>query len=234
MNVTVAGHRRLRTRFRPATPHWWLVADATLILADISHRQGVLSHLSFLVTEESGFGEIFQYGKTAVGVLLLTILSARRASLSALIWALVLLLVLLDDSLELHERGGVYLAGALGLESIGALRGNHLGELIAFAGLAVCCMIAVGVGWRYGDREDRRLTRTLLMWFGALAFCAVVLDAVSSFTRRSRFGGGVAALENGGEMIVMSLLVISVWARLRRDAVGATIGPAGPQMRDVP
>lgn len=210
--------------------HSWLLADAAFILADIFQRQGILTHVGFLVSEERGFAELFQYGKIGFGILLLTLLAARRASLSALMWALVLMLVLLDDSLALHEQGGVYLERAMGLRSFGPLRANQVGEVIAFAGLAVCCLTAVAIGWRHADGEDRRLTRTLLVWFSALAFCAVVLDAVASFTRRSRFGGGFAVLEDGGEMIVMSFLVMSVWATLRPPA------PVGPALRagDVP
>ncbi len=230
-NVTLAGsHQGPRPGSPGAMLHSWLLADAAFILADIFQRQGILTHVGFLVSEERGFAELFQYGKTGFGILLLTLLAARRASLSALMWALVLMLVLLDDSLALHEQGGVYLERAMGLRSFGPLRANQIGEVIAFAGLAVCCLTAVAIGWRHADGEDRRLTRTLLVWFSALAFCAVVLDAVASFTRRSRFGGGVAALEDGGEMIVMSFLVMSVWATLRPPA------PVGPALRagDVP
>ena len=157
---------------------------------------------------------------------MLAALAVRRTSVSALMWAAVLLIALLDDSLTLHERTGDYLARAAALPAFGALRANQVGELVFYACVGVLCTMAVAIGWRYGDHEDHRLSRTLLVWFAALGFCAVLLDALASLTRRSRVGAAFGMLDDGGEMIVMSFLVITVWTGLRR-----TLGSRAHRLR---
>ncbi len=204
--------------------HWFFLGDAILIGADVLQRNGVLSDVRFLVTHEAGFGEIFQYVKAALAVVMLATLAIRRRSVSALMWAILLTIVLLDDSLSIHERAGVHLAAVAGLPHAGALRANQVGELICFAGLGLLCAIAVAVGWYRGDPEDRRFSRTLLVWFGALGFCAVVLDAVASLARGSAVAGAFGVLEDGGEMIVLTFLLIAVWRGLRPAVVFGSPG----------
>ena len=206
--------------------HWFFLGDAILIGADVLQRNQVLSDVRFLVTHEAGFGEIFQYVKAALAVVMLTTLAIRRRSVSALMWAVLLTIALLDDSLSIHERAGDHLAAFAGLRQVGALRANQVGELAFFAGLGLLCAIVVAVGWYWGDAEDHRFSRTLLVWFGALGFCAVVLDAVASLARGSRVAGAFGVLEDGGEMIVMTFLLIGVWRGLRRALEPGSPGTA--------
>jgi hypothetical protein len=195
---------------------WLLLGDALLIAADVLQRNMLLHDVRSLVTHDRGYGEIFQYGKAAFGCVLLLWIAARRASLSALLWAVLLAVVLLDDSLEIHERAGGLLAPVLGLASFGSLRADRVGDVVFYGGLGMFCLAAIGLGWWRGDKDDRRLSRTLLVWFAALGFCAVILDAVSSLLRKSSWGPWFAALEDGGEMVVLSFLVVAVWTAFQQ------------------
>lgn len=188
-----------------------LFADALFIGADILQRQGVLHDVRFLVTHDRGFGELFQYSKAALGCFLLVRMGARRSSYAAFTWAGLLALVLLDDSLELHEHAGEMLAPLLRLPSIGSLRANQVGELVFYAALGTACLVALGLAWWRGDGQERALSRTLFPWFAALGFCAVLLDAVSSLTRKTALGIDFALLEDGGEMVVLSFLTAALW-----------------------
>ena len=195
---------------------WLLVVDGLLIAADLLCRLQVLADVRFLVSQERGFGELFMYAKAAAGVVMLTVLADRGASLALLLWALVFLLVLADDALALHERAGQYLASFADLPSFGALRDNQVGELAFFVWLGTCCAVLVGLAWHVGTPGDRRLSRVLLVCFGALGFCATALDAMASSMRRSRYGDAFVVLEDGGEMLVMSVVVATASAAFRR------------------
>ncbi len=196
-----------------------LLGDALFIGADSLQRRHVLHDVRFLVTHDRGYGEVFQYGKAALGCLLLVRMGSRRSSLAAFTWAGLLLLVLLDDSLELHEHAGEFLAPRLGLPSVGSLRANQLGELIFYSGLGALCLTALAVAWWNGDTDDRALSRLLFPWFAALGFCAVILDAVDSLMRKTAWAVDFALLEDGGEMIVLSFLTACVLSAYERSRV---------------
>jgi hypothetical protein len=204
-----------------------LLVDALLIGADILQRQHVLSDERFRVTHEAGLGEIFQYCKAAAGVVILTALAVRQRSFSTFAWALMFLAILSDDALSLHERAGDYLAAVFLLPSMGALRGNQIGELAFYGCLGVCCAIVLAIGWYRGTEHDRDLTRALFVWFGALGFFAVGFDVLSSSMRRSRYAPVVALLEDGGEMLIMSLYIATVWAYFWRVS---GVGPPGQRV----
>jgi hypothetical protein len=203
-----------------------LVGDALFIGADILQRRHMLHDVRFLITHDRGYGELFQYCKAGLGCLLLLHRAVQRASLASLTWSGLLALVLLDDSLQLHERSGDFLAVALRLPAIGTLRGNQLGELIFYAAVGIVSLAAVAVAWRHADAADRALSRSLLAWFVALAFCAVVLDAVDSLMRKTPWAVDFALLEDGGEMIVLSFLTACVWTAFERSRVDRRSIPA--------
>lgn len=193
-----------------------LLGDALFIGADILQRVHVLHDVRFLVTHDRGYGEVFQYFEAGLGCLLLIWVGVRRSSFTAFTWAVLLALVLLDDSLELHEHAGDFLAPRLGLPSFGALRANQAGELIFYGVLGAGCLAALAVAWWRGGADERRLSRSLFPWFAALGFCAVILDAVDSLLRRTSWGVEFALLEDGGEMIVLSFLTACVWRAFER------------------
>jgi hypothetical protein len=189
-----------------------------LIAADVLHRQHYLAGARFLVNHETGFGELVQYGKAAAACAMLASLAVRRWSISTLAWAGLLLFVLVDDSMSIHERAGNRLAAGFGLQGWGSLRANHVGELIFFGCAALVCAAVLASAWYFGREEDRRLSRALIVWFGALGFCAVVLDAVSSLARGSNLAELAAIVEDGGEMVVMSMFVATLAAHCRRTS----------------
>lgn len=194
-----------------------LLADGLFIAADILQRHQMLHDIRFLVTQDRGYGELFQYAKAGAGCFLLLLMARRRRSATALTWAGLLALVLMDDSLQLHERAGDLLGARLGLPAFGTLRSNQVGELLFYGALGVATLGALGYAWSRADAEDRALSRRLFGWFAALGFCAVVLDAVDSLMRKSTWATDFALLEDGGEMVVLSFLTATVWSVFERQ-----------------
>lgn len=189
-----------------------LAGDLVLISADVLQRISLLSDDRFLVTREGGFGEMFQYAKAATASLWLALLAVRRPSATPATWAMLLAVVVIDDALAVHERIGVRMAAALGLPGVGTVRPNHVGELLFFGFMGIVFGGALIAAWRFGQNRDRMLTLALMPSFGALAICAVVLDAISSLTRRSPLAPAFALAEDGGEMIALSVLLSILFA----------------------
>lgn len=196
---------------------FWLTGDLLLLSADVLHRNQLLSDTRFLVTREGGFGEMFQYAKAATASLLLALFAARRTSATAATWAFLLAAVFIDDALAVHEKVGGPLAAALGLPGFGAVRPNHLGEGVFLALMGIISCGALEAAWRFGRNPDRMLTLALMPSFAALAICAVALDLISSLTRRLTVAPVFALLEDGGEMMAMSVLLSTVCAYVNQS-----------------
>jgi len=188
-----------------------LAGDTLFIGADILQRRQILHDVRFLVTHDRGYGEVFQYCKAGLGCLLLLRLALQWGSRSALTWTGLLAAVLLDDALELHEHAGERLAQMMALPSVGSLRANQVGELMFYAVLGGLALVALIASWWHAVPRERAISSTLLPYFAALGFCAIVLDAVSSLTRKTVWRDVFALLEDGGEMIVLSFLTAAVW-----------------------
>lgn len=187
-----------------------LTADLLLISFDVLLRNGVLSDPRFSISHEGGLGESLQYGKAATAALLLFGIAFHRRSVVILVWALVFAFVLGDDAGQLHENAGVYLGATLMLPEIGGLRPNHLGELLFFGAIGCVSAAAFLAAIRRGSRDDRAFSRRLVTGFALLAVFGVALDGLHSYLRRTQLEEVLAVTEDGGEMIVLTLLLAHV------------------------
>lgn len=161
-------------------------------------------------------GEILNYTKW---VLLLTVLFRYyRQSSDKISLALSVLFAvsLLDDSLRLHEAGGDFL-----VERWGATAENE--SVISFAGeFLVWCVAGTIVAavlvkaWRQASVEERARALPSLALFSFVVFFAVVLDFVHSLSvEKSLVAGLLGLLEDGGEMLALSLLTAHVFQQYR-------------------
>jgi hypothetical protein len=168
----------------------------------------------FSLYQDAGFGELYQYPKTFLIVLLLIGLSLRPARRSYLIWAGLFLYLLLDDSLRLHERLGRTVAGQLEYIPGLQLRAQDFGELTVLAVVGLLFAVFLALAWQRSDRDFRRDSKYLTLLVGCLALFGVVLDMVHVIVRAREAAGaigllGVTAiglLEDGGELVAMSLV----------------------------
>ena len=211
----------------PRGPPWarFLAVVAGLLAWHLAHgvadtqeaaRWLATSHWS--VERDRGVPEIVGYlllGVAAVGLVVLG-RSRRRPVFHA--WAALYALVLLDDEMMVHERGARILLRLLDAPAeIAGVRAQDLGELTVWGGLVVLPLIAVAVLHRRGDAGARAVSRALGVLLGALVLFGVVIDQLHSM-----FLDGIAvvgpvtgAFEDGGELVVMSLLAAFVIGLLR-------------------
>ena len=110
-----------------------LVTDAGFIFLHIINKLGFISSGYFRLTQDMGYAEVFQYIKEFWIACLLGIIALRHKAASYVIWSLIFLYLLADDSLSVHETGGGLLVEALNIQPALNLRAQDFGELLVTA-----------------------------------------------------------------------------------------------------
>lgn len=148
----------------------------------------------------------------AAGVILLVLSVFHRAAIFAA-WALVSVVIVIDDLFRIHERGGEHLAAAWQLQPAFRLRAVDFGELIVWGVLLLMLLIPLVIGHVRATQWARRQSWTLLGILVVLAIFAVGVDMliiivywdVSSVVLRL-----LSLTETAGEIIPMSLYLAFV------------------------
>ena len=220
----VAGVRTYVRRW-PAAPLLMLLAlDAFFVLlhipqvvdlGDLIYRlPGVAERIIFRrqwsLGQDGGYAELYGYGKAVVAVVLLLVLYRRRRQPVYLAWAAMFLVIILDDALQLHERGGSRLAQSAGLPDL-VVEATNLGELIVWALFAVPLVPLVMVCYQRSDAHAQALSQVLAVFVAILVLFAVFVDVVH-VTLTGHAAWIVGTVEDGGELVVMSFVVLSVLA----------------------
>lgn len=203
-------------------------ADIFFILLNIVYLfydyRGSINSIWSIETDR-GLAESYQYVKEFWIILLLLWLTVRFSRLSLLTWVSIFTYILADDMLELHERFGDTLSRVIGFKSTFGLRPQDIGELSFFAIFGIIFSILIIFTYFY-NRKDyifSAVNRRLLLLLGFLALFGAAIDALHSMTGRlSRtwewphllkiilfFSLGL--IEDGGEMIIMSIAVWSIF-----------------------
>jgi hypothetical protein len=196
-----------------------LCADAVLLLLHLVNGQLGLPVVRMLsITVDGGYAELFQYLKFFWVCLLLAALCTRTALSRT--WPLVLLFayVLLDDSLQIHERLGTWLAAGWSFELPGALRAKDLGELMVSAAVGLTLLpLLVWAYWGSG-RSGRCHLLDVMSLFVMLAGFGIGVDLLHMALLRDDGWGNLvfAMLEDGGEMVAASMLLGYCFWRLQQ------------------
>jgi hypothetical protein len=188
-----------------------VATDLAFIAVHLVHvSTGYLSNPLNSLERDRGYAEFFQYTKLYWLVLLTGLLAFKHRALIHVGWLVVLAYLLVDDVFFLHETFGAYAAAALGIGSALGLRADDLGELIVTAIAGTTAVTVLGLGyWRSGN-AGRTLSRSLFGLLAALAFFGVVVDMIREGLRETFVGTGLGLIEDGGEMLVVSLMVWTV------------------------
>ena len=158
----------------------------------------------FSLGADLGLSEIFQYVKEFwIFILLIVVAIGQRKCIYGS-WACLFLYLLLDDSLQIHEKLGESLAEHLGLEPFLGLRPQDFGELVvsmSFGGVLLSFVLAAHL---FSDPGSKRISRHIFLLVLCIAFFGVVVDMLHIMLP---FVPGLTVLEDGGEMVVMSLIL---------------------------
>jgi hypothetical protein len=180
----------------------WATTAAFITVHLSNFFAGMPSSPLFDLGLERGYGEVFFQMLTGWAILLLLITAVRRHAGIFLIWAAAAAYLLIDDYFVIHERIGGWFA-------LNARLSAHLGELLWLTGIGAIVILAIAVAYRFARPDIRPITVIVADLFAALAFFGVVVDAI-----HAPFRGVPAvdllftAMEDGGETIAMSLMVV--------------------------
>ncbi|WP_200246113.1 hypothetical protein [Lamprobacter modestohalophilus] len=182
----------------------FLLADLVFILIHIGFNLGLVTSPLFSIEEDLGYAEVYQYIKEYWIVLLLLTLAIGRGRFIYFAWSLLFAYLLFDDSLQIHERLGGYVADALQFLPILQLRPQDLGELVVSLLFGTLLFGTIGIAYLHADHIARQASKHLFALVLLLAFFGVVVDMLHIAIR---WGEPFWLLiEDGGEMLIMSVI----------------------------
>lgn len=199
--------------------YFLLSIDFAFILASLlRHRLRFYFDESLLsVSTDGGYGEIFQYIKLALIVALLCISAVSERSIAIGGWAVLFALLLADDMLSLHEQWGSQLAEAFSFQSVFHLRPIDYGEMIVFAAWGILAALILAFTYRTARSPiTKQIAKGMLLSLSGLAVFGGFFDmlhiAALDLGRLSPRGESLLnAIEDGGEMVVVSLTLYFVY-----------------------
>ncbi|MFC5480453.1 hypothetical protein [Massilia suwonensis] len=176
-----------------------------------------LANPMFNIEMDNGFAETYQHFKFATIILLFTYLCLKRNIWSFVPWVLLFAYFLLDDAFQLHERLGSVIASGLSMPSYFGLRKQDLGELSVTAAAGLLILPSLLLAYYWGRPALRKIFHNLGLLLVLLVAFGVGVDMVHVvFMNHSLISPILALVEDGGEMLAISLFVWYVFSLTKR------------------
>lgn len=193
-------------------------ADIAFMALHLLHTySGFFTDSQFSLAKERGFAETFQYLKEGwIGTMLIWF-TLTTPNLLYPSWSLLFGYLLIDDLFEIHEGLGARIVGHFELPPMFALRPQDFGEVAVTASAAVLFSVLIGVGHYRGDPAARSFSRSLLGRLLLLVFFGVVVDMINVMIVHPVWTLALGVVEEGGEMVMMSVIVWFVYRSLHRQ-----------------
>ncbi|MGH6897251.1 MAG: hypothetical protein ACREJ5_12010 [Geminicoccaceae bacterium] len=181
------------------------------------------------IRNDWSYGEWFGYLKITMILSLLILIPQVWKRPIYLAFIAIFAFALADDALQIHERGGIRIAEALGLQPFGGLRPRDPGEWLVWTIVGVPLLAAAVVAVVRSPEEDRRNGVLLLGALAVLALFAVVIDMAHVVLRGAFWGAHdlFTVIEDGGEQFTLSL-TCGLAILIRRDVRGREPRRAAP------
>jgi hypothetical protein len=189
-----------------------LITDLIFILLHILNvYTGLLNSSYYLLYRDRGYAEFFQYTKELWIVVLFLFLAIKKKRGIFYVFSLLFTYLLVDDYFEVHERLGRLIAETLNFQGLMGLRAVDLGELLVSGLFGLLFLIALVLFFFLSDINTRRIALYMGIFFVLLAFFGVALDMVGVVVDQRAIVRLLVILEEGGEMLVMSLITWFVY-----------------------
>lgn len=157
------------------------------------------------IDRDWSLGEIANYLKWIALIGMCIALFTRQNAVIFLAVAIMCAVALFDDSLQLHERFSAPFSGLV--DPAGRLPAGT-GELTFLAMEGMLVAVPLLYGWIHAPRSVHRQIIPLLGLFFAAFVCAGVVDFLHvKAAPQSVLSGMLGMLEDGGEMVFLSLMV---------------------------
>jgi hypothetical protein len=189
-----------------------LITDLAFILLHILNLYTVLLNSSlYMLTRDRGYAEFFQYTKELWIAVLFLILGIKRKQGIFYVFSLLFLYLLIDDSFEIHENLGQVIAEIFNFQPWIGLRAVDFGELIVYAVYGLLFFTALILFFILSDQLGRQIALYMAIFFVLLAFFVVVMDMVAVMVDHRGTAWVLEIIEEGGEMLVISLITWFVY-----------------------
>lgn len=173
----------------------------------------------FYLNNDDGYPEMFQYLQFLIGIIILIILFLKTKKMGYISWLILFILLLLDDSLKFHERFGAWATEKFNYTPMFGLRAQDLGELTYVAVFGSVLLFFLVGGYYYGDKKYRRIAIDFGIIFAVFLFFGIGVDMIHEFIDHNRYSLlFLILLEDGGEMIVLSVFVWYLYFVLQKPA----------------
>lgn len=157
-------------------------------------------------------GEILNYIKWLILAFVFFTAYLRDKAMMMMSLGLVVLILLADDSLQLHETLGPNVVHAIGLQNVMGEKAYTFGSLAIWGALGVLVLALTWMGWRTASSSLRKQLYPVFAYFCAIIFCAVGIDAIHElFDFPKVIKGLLGILEDGGEMLFLTAMARHVW-----------------------
>lgn len=172
--------------------------------------QGILLSDMFSIIYDRGLGEYFQYFKE-IWIVVVFIIIFRDTRLKIYVgWSVLFFYVFLDDFFQIHEKGGEIFAQRFEGISFGPFRAQDVGELLVLSVIGLLLLLILFVGFRSVSNIHRSRNMILGVLLVVLVGFGVILDVVSSVFNWYELKMVLHLVEDGGEMIVISIILWAV------------------------
>lgn len=181
----------------------FILINVYAVLADLDKPEYDMLY----VDSDRGLAEYFQYLKFTV-LILASIYLILMKRYGYAFWGFLFMAMLLDDSSEYHETIGELIANHFNFEPWFGLRAVDWGELCYAAGFGIIMLAALVFFYRRGSRRFKNSCKDIGLLLILFVCFAVGLDMVHSLTLNNPpLSKVLALLEDGGEMLAISLVV---------------------------
>ncbi len=190
------------------------LTDLIFILIHMAHQLdlfGMLSKDLLSLSVDKSYAEVYQYIKEYWIILLLVFIGIKKKSKLYFMWALLFFYFLLDDSLQIHEILGQYSAIQFNIQDKLSLRAEDFGELVVslFAGILLFSII--GAFHYKSSTIEKKISKSLFFLVLILILFGIGIDMIDSMIPTTFWKAIFALIEDGGEMVVMSIILEYVY-----------------------
>lgn len=196
-----------------------LLVDVLFLAADVAHTLGegtergvlgIFAPEAWAGDDDGSHLEVWGHIQMVAASVILLVLSVSHRIFVFFAWALLLIVIVVDDLFQVHEKVGEYFVEVLNLQSALGLRAEDFGELLTWASLGLLVLLPLAVGhWRAGAWA-RRQSWSFVAILALLAVFAIGLHLLAIVVQghvSEQVLQVVALGETAGEIIPMSLFL---------------------------
>ena len=188
----------------------FFLTDFMFIVLHSLYVHNFLDNNSYYSLEmDLGYSEFYQYMKEFWIFALFLFVFFKKKHFIYILWALFFLYLLLDDSLSFHENYGSFLKKYFEIQPRFNLRPQDFGEIIVSFSVGFVFFVSFFLCYFKASLVDKKITQNIFILVLMLVFFGVFIDllhiAIPYYNNR------FTLIEEGGEMVVMSLIVCYVF-----------------------